>query len=87
LSNDVGGCRVVGNTMGPGAKGAPVVISGEAAPEGKVEFLQQVAALLRIEFVGCCEPIQGSAKLDCCVVVKSILARCRRHSRLDSAHI
>src|ERR1700694_460274 len=54
LPDDVGGCRVVGNTIGPGAKRAPVIESGEAAPEGKVEFLQQVAALLRIEFVGCC---------------------------------
>ena len=87
LADDVGGCGVVGDSIGPGAEGAPVVECGETAPERKVEFLKEVAALLGVEFVGGREPIQRPAKLDCCVAVKGILARCRRHGRLDSAHI
>jgi hypothetical protein len=77
----------VGNAIDPGAKRASGVVEGEAAPHRKVDFLQQVAALLGIGFIGFGEPVECWAEMDCCVVVEAILGRYGIHGRLDFTHI
>jgi len=52
VAQDVGSGSVVGYAIDPGAKGAAVVESGEAAPEGEVHLLKQVLAGIGVGLPG-----------------------------------
>jgi len=52
LAADVGGGGVVGDAIDPGAEGAAAVKGFEAAPEGDVDLLEQVAAEVGVGLPG-----------------------------------
>jgi len=58
LPAGVRGGGVVRYAIDPGSQGAARIETFEAAPQGEVNFLEQVSPMLRIRFVSACEPIE-----------------------------
>jgi hypothetical protein len=51
LPDDVGRCRVVRDPVDPGTQRALLIPACKTPPKGEVNFLAQVAALIRIGFI------------------------------------
>ncbi len=71
----------MGHPPGPGADGATAVKPGEAAPEGDVDVLHQVAALVRVGLEGARDALDGGAVLRGRRLVAPVLLVCFGHCR------
>ena len=81
------GGDVVSDAINPGAQRTSLVEGGEAAPELKMNFLQQVATRLGIQLVSPRQPVECGAVGVGGLFVKRILAHVFNRSGFNCLHI
>jgi len=73
LANHVAGGYVMSHAVDPGSQRTSLVEIGEAAPEMKMDFLQQIAARLGIKLIRPRQPVERGAVSQCSLLVQRIL--------------
>jgi len=73
LPDDVRCGSVMGDAVYPGSQRALLIRARETAPEREVNFLTQVAAFIRIEFISPRQPVEGRTISGGCFLVQLIL--------------
>jgi hypothetical protein len=71
----VRGGNIVSDTVYPGSQRALLIEFGEAAPEMKVNFLEQVTAGLSVQLISPGQTVEGGAVGFGCLLIQGILAR------------
>src|SRR4029078_79439 len=85
-AGDVRGSCVVRNLVDPRAQRAPPVVEFEAPPDGEVDVLGQVAALLLVGLIGARQTLEGRAESIDGVLVTGVTCRERPRLAVASGH-